>query len=236
VEIGVSDLTRSRAFYAELLRLRPLASDPGEQWLDGGGGRVRLVEVGETGTPSGWLADNAQCGIRHLGLKVADTDAHADRLRAAGVQFMVEPFTAVGGGRIAFFGDPDGTQLELVAGTPDYHRTWSEELAAQERGELPGPEEPPRFDHVAITVSDLDPAIAFYRELGIEVIGQLFHDGFTLTFLEGLELFSFDHPTTENPWAPDPRRLGFRGVGLTSETLAPGPLLDPDGTPLEVAP
>jgi hypothetical protein len=51
--------------------------------------------------------------------------------------------------------------------------------------------------------------------LGIEVIGQLFQDdgrGFTLTFLEELELFSFDVPTAEDPWTPDPKRLGFRAL------------------------
>jgi catechol 2,3-dioxygenase-like lactoylglutathione lyase family enzyme len=214
VEIGVSDLERSRRFYEELLGLEPPPA-----------GVVELVEIPD-GTPSGWVPDNAQRGIRHVGLKVADTDAHAERLRAAGVEFMIEPFTAVGGGRIAFFGDPDGTQLELVAGTPDYHRTWSDELAARERGELPGPDEAPRFDHVAITVEELDAAIPFYRDrFGIPVIGQLFQDGGrTLTFFEGLELFSFDGPTSADPRRDDPRQLGFRGIWLR------------DGSPLPVAP
>jgi catechol 2,3-dioxygenase-like lactoylglutathione lyase family enzyme len=209
VEIGVSDLARSRVFYEELLGLRD--------------GVVELVEVVDP-LPSGWIADNTQRGVRHVGLLVDDTDAHAERLRGAGVQFMVEPFTAVGGGRIGFFPDPDGTQLELVQGRPGYHRTWSPELAAQELRELPAPGDPPRFDHVAVTVDDLDAAIALYGGFGIEVIGQLFQDdgrGYTLTFCDGLELFSFDAPTSANPRRDDPRRLGFRGVALRDGTALP---------------
>src|SRR5262249_34940242 len=141
----------SRAFYEGLLGLRP-------------GGPIELVEVGEGGAPSGWIADNRQRGIRHVGLLVDDTDVHAERLRAAGVRFMVEPFTGVGGGRIGFFPDPDGTQLELVQGRPRYHETWSPGLAARELGDLPAPGDPPRFDHVAITVADVDVSIRQCRE------------------------------------------------------------------------
>ena len=76
--------------------------------------------------------------MRHLAFYVADVDAEAARLRAAGVTFDVEPRTATGDVRLVFFRDPDGTLLELMDGPPRYHRTWSAELAARERAALPG--------------------------------------------------------------------------------------------------
>jgi catechol 2,3-dioxygenase-like lactoylglutathione lyase family enzyme len=182
VQIGVRDRERSRRFYEQAVGC-----------LDG----FELVEL-ETVTPPG--DDNLQEGPRHAAFRVDDADATAERLRAAGAEFTLEPFDAVGGVRIAFFRDPDGTLLEIVQGQADYHRVASEELVARERAALPGPGDAPRFDHVAVTVGDLDAALA---ELRLPVIGQLFHEdeqGFTITYLQDgdavLELFSFDVATS----------------------------------------
>jgi catechol 2,3-dioxygenase-like lactoylglutathione lyase family enzyme len=126
VEIGVRDRRAAEAFYGGLLGL------PADD-------RVRLVEV-PAGRPGGWVDDDRQLGVRHLAFYVADVDAEAERLRAAGVQLDVEPMTATGDVRLAFFRDPDGAQLELLDGPPDYHRTWSAQLAERERAALPEPD------------------------------------------------------------------------------------------------
>jgi len=194
VEIGVRDLRAAETFYGDR---RGASAD----------GRVRLVEA-PGGRAAGWLADDRQLGVRHLAFYVADVDAEAERLRAAGVALDVEPMTATGDVRLAFFRDPDGTQLELLDGPPDYHRTFSPELAERERAALPGPGDGPRLAHLALTVPDPD---AFDGD----VVGQLFldGDGMLITFLDGplpLELFSF--PDGAVLPDPGPGELGLRAV------------------------
>jgi hypothetical protein len=49
-----------------------------------------------------------------------------------------------------------------------------------------------RFDHVGITVADLDTVTAFFVGLGLEVEGRMFVEGGT-----GLELSSFVRPHHE---------------------------------------
>jgi catechol 2,3-dioxygenase-like lactoylglutathione lyase family enzyme len=244
VELAVTDLERSARWYEGLLRFRPVPGAPeGERWLDAGPAVLRLVAASAVAQPSGWVADDLQRGVRHIGLKVADVDAHAERLRAAGVQFTVEPREATGGVRLAFFVDPDGTLLEFVARAVQHHRTWSEELAALEEAGLPGPDDPPRFDHVAVTVGDLDATLRFYREtLGFEVVGQLFFEDdrdFVITNLKGaagvFEVFSYGVSTTANPWTPDGNRLGVRAIGVGGlDGDRPTLVQDPDGIPLRL--
>jgi catechol 2,3-dioxygenase-like lactoylglutathione lyase family enzyme len=194
VEIGVRDLRAAEAFYGGLL------GAPADE-------RLRLVEVPD-GRRAGWIDDDRQLGLRHLAFYVADVDAEAERLRAAGVALDVEPMTATGDVRLAFFRDPDGTQLELLDGPPTYHRTLSAELAERERAALPGPGDGPRLAHLAVTVPDPE-AVAG------DVVGQLFldDDGMVITFLAGplpLELFSFP----DGAVLPDPGsgELGLRAV------------------------
>jgi catechol 2,3-dioxygenase-like lactoylglutathione lyase family enzyme len=192
VEIGVRDLRAAEAFYHGLL------GAPADD-------RLRLVAAPDGG-PGGWVDDDRQLGVRHLAFYVGDVDAEAERLRAAGVELDIEPMTATGDVRLAFFRDPDGAQLELLDGPPDYHRTWSPELAERERAALPKPGDGPRLAHLAITVAEPP------RD---DVIGQLFleDDGMTITFVDGplpLELFSFPDGDT----LPEPHlgELGLRPV------------------------
>ena len=170
VEILVRDLARSQDFYGGLLGL----ADE----------RVRVVEgVAD----DGWVDDDRQLGNRHLAFYVSDVDAEAARLAQAGVEFLFEPVDHKGGVRLAYFRDPDGTVLELLSGTPTYDRTRSPALATQERMALPGPGEPPRLAHLAVTVQR-PPADGVIGEMDIEEKGML------LTFVAGpapLELASF---------------------------------------------
>lgn len=169
VEIGVRDLRAAEAFYGGLLGLRDE--------------RVRLVE--RAGGAGGRIDDDRRLGVRHLAFYVGDVDGEAERLRAAGVQFTIEPQVATGEVRLAFFRDPDGTLLELLSGPPAYHRTWSAAAAERERAMLPGPGDPPRLAHLAITVEQPPEE---------DVIGELDVEDMTITFVDGpvpLELFSF---------------------------------------------
>ena len=169
VEIGVRDLRAAEAFYGGLVGLRDE--------------RVRLVE--RAGDAGGWIDDDRQLGERHLALYVGDVDGEAARLRAAGVEFTIDPQDATGDVRLAFFRDPDGTLLELLSGPPAYHRTRSPALAERERAALPERGDPPRLAHLAITVE---------QPPEDDVIGELDVDDMTITFVDGpvpLELFSF---------------------------------------------
>jgi glyoxylase I family protein len=53
-------------------------------------------------------------GLRHLALRVHDFDEAYDWLRQMGVEFLSEPGTATGGGRIVSFRDPEGNELQIV--------------------------------------------------------------------------------------------------------------------------
>lgn len=98
-----------------------------------------------------------------------------------------------------------------------------------------------RFDHVGITVADLDTATAFFVGLGFEVEGKMPMEGeFVDTVIgipnsrseivmlrppdggTGLELSSFIRPDHE-PGAPDamPTELGLRNVMFEVDDLEP---------------
>ncbi|HEY0530552.1 MAG TPA: VOC family protein [Actinoplanes sp.] len=231
-EIGSSDIDRTVDFYRSLLDFAvtedvPWPSVKGVHWLTAGPVLLKVVEAGEGGL-GGWSNDDLQRGLRHIGFKVGNVDHRAERVRDAGVAFTVEPTDAVGGVRLCFFDDPDGTRLEFIDGHLAYHEVVSSELAERERvaAEHRPKDAPPAFDHVATTVADLDATLAYYRDtLGYEVIGQLRHDrdprGFLITYLQAgpgvLEVFTFATPTTTSVAPPDDARLGLRGVGLGTD-------------------
>jgi catechol 2,3-dioxygenase-like lactoylglutathione lyase family enzyme len=251
VEIGVTDLDRSEEFYAGLLGLPGGTSGTGAdgrrvRWLgpgEPGAGRVKLVELGPGAEPTAWDRDDLQRGIRHFGLKVRDIDATAARLRDAGVEFAVEPFDAFGGVRIAFFFDPDGSYLEFVQGHVQHNNLWSAELAEQEVAAYRDWDGTPRFDHVAVTVPDLDEAFGYYRDqLDFGVVGQLVRDddqrGFLITNLRGgagtLEVFTYT-PPTHSRHADATDRLGIRAIGVRVPDGHPtGRVVGPGDVPLDL--
>jgi catechol 2,3-dioxygenase-like lactoylglutathione lyase family enzyme len=231
VAVTVSDVERALAFYRDLLGF-PLvgvvtfAGEPGLiiHFLDAGGNA--LLEMFSFATPaavpSDFLYDDRQIGFRHLAFKVQDVDAVAARLLQAGVEFTLMPLDAVGGVRIAFFKDPDGTLVEIVAGTLDYH-VWGEApqpVAIPARGAPAGSEL--AYDHVALTVADLRASLAFYQDvLGLPLLGELhFEDerGFRIAYLQlgnsVLELFAFDVPTLPRAANPPVTVLGLKHLAL----------------------
>ncbi|MFD0733210.1 VOC family protein [Planotetraspora mira] len=259
VEIGVGDLDRSLDFYQGLLGLQraEVPEPPGVRWLSAGSALLKLVET-VSGDLGGWINDDLQRGIRHVGFTVGDVDLQADRIRDAGIPFTLPPLDAVGGVRLAFFQDPDGTHLEIIDKHLQYHKVSSPELADRERAaaEARPRTAGPSFGHVAVTVDDLDATLAFYRDtLGYQVIGQISQNqdprGFLLTYLQAgesvLEVFTFTAPTTPSPWAPEANRHGFRHIAIAVDDVdkararlvaagaretVDGLLVDADGIPL----
>lgn len=242
VEIGCRDLDRSLDFYQGLLGFQPLPDAPRpagrSRSLSHGTVVLDLVEAGSEANAGGWVNDDLQGGIRHFGMKVAAIDPQIERLQAAGVTVLSQPLDVLGDVRIAFFLDPDGARLEFVQGNLSYQQVAAPELAAAEAAQVAGPG--PRFDHVAVTVSDLDAALAFWRDrFGFEVIGNIRHHGdprgFLMTYLQAgqavLEVFSFDQPIVPNdlsaagPAVVGPRRLYVDGPGEQQ-------LVAPDGVPV----
>lgn len=234
VAISVSDADRSLAFYRDLLgfpvlgRLKyPNAIGLDIDFLDIGGGHIlEIFSFAVPVKPSEWLPNDLQTGLRHIGFKVRNVDEIAERLKAAGIPFTLEPFDAVGGVRIAFFKDPDGTLLEIVQNELQHHED------GPAAGSLPAVVPPPGvlvYDHVAITVSDLQAAKAYYTGLlEFPVIGRLiFNDerGFEITNVKAgssvIELFSFSAPTIPAPWNPDETVLGLKHLGLLVDKVDP---------------
>jgi catechol 2,3-dioxygenase-like lactoylglutathione lyase family enzyme len=245
VRLGCRDLDRSTDFYRGLLGFGADAGGPraaeGSRVLTRGALRLELVAVGAAGDLDGWENDDLQQGIRHMGMKVADVDREIRRLVDAGVTVLSPPADVLGDVRIAFFLDPDGARLEFIEGNLAYQHVSSPRLAAAEALTRLSPEDGVRFDHVAVTVSDLPAALRFWRDrMGFEVIGEIRHRGdprgFLMTYLQAgpavLEVFSFDVPTSAQP-PVGASRLGFRGIGLVSSHVAgPRRLTGPDGVPV----
>jgi catechol 2,3-dioxygenase-like lactoylglutathione lyase family enzyme len=60
--------------------------------------------------------DPARLGLEHVAFSVDDLDGTYEKMKAAGAAFSVPPKAAGSGvGRVAFFSDPDGIRVELLA-------------------------------------------------------------------------------------------------------------------------
>ncbi|MCS5497847.1 VOC family protein [Cnuibacter physcomitrellae] len=133
VGLAVSDIERSRRWYAEMFGLEPGPVDRGEgeelarsvqvpgavlsfSMIRIGSTRIEFLEYHE---PDGKPFDrsNADIGSAHICLEVDDIDAAIADLTARGVEFSGPPVTLTDGSlqgcRWAYFRDPDGIQLEL---------------------------------------------------------------------------------------------------------------------------
>ena len=118
----VDDLEAARAFYKGLLGCREGRSSP--DWVDFdfyGHQIVAHLAPGETGKGATNAVDGHGVPVRHFGLVMAmeEWQQMADRLTAAGVDFVIEPYIRFKGqpGEQAtmFFTDPAGNAVELKA-------------------------------------------------------------------------------------------------------------------------
>lgn len=216
VLINVRDVAASVAFYRRFLAAVPIAVTPDAAELDLVTGTIRLTRVGDDTPATTWSDDDRQRGFRHVGFRVDVLTRWTDPLAAAGTRFHIEPCDAVGGLRIAFFRDPDGTMLELIENNPAYDAVLDADLVAAERA-MPVPDRP-RLDHVALTVPDVPAAVDRWRPLGFRPFGTLVppgdERGLHITDLRSgdtvLELFAFTDPTRAR--APQLGAVGFQAA------------------------
>lgn len=124
VAITVQDMDRAVTFYRDVLGFEVmgelLLNDDTFKlvYLQAGAGRIELFAFTEKGRRSETPDRNEDPGFKHVAFAVDDVDAVAERLRAHGVSFTVDPVDAPGGVRLAFFHDPAGNLLELVSRPP----------------------------------------------------------------------------------------------------------------------
>ncbi|MDX1654012.1 MAG: VOC family protein [Candidatus Competibacteraceae bacterium] len=120
----VTDLEAARKFYGELLGCAEGRSST--RWIDFnfyGHQIVAHLAPDEAGHRTTSSVDGEQVPVRHFGviLPMADWQQLADRLRGAGVKFIIEPqirFQGQPGEQATlFFLDPSGNALEFKAFT-----------------------------------------------------------------------------------------------------------------------
>jgi extradiol dioxygenase family protein len=118
----VKDLDEARAFYGELLGCPEGRSSP--DWVDFnfyGHQIVAHLAPAECGVRSTSAVDDHQVPLRHFGavLTMSDWQALAEKLRAADIKFVIEPYIRfkgeVGEQATMFFLDPSGNALEFKA-------------------------------------------------------------------------------------------------------------------------
>ena len=110
---ATTDLDRARVFYEQVLGLTVTEQTDLACVFDANGTMLRVTAVPEV----------ARAGYTVLGWRVADITAAARELSARGVRFLRFDgmdqdadgvWTSPGGGRIAWFADPDGNTLSIT--------------------------------------------------------------------------------------------------------------------------
>lgn len=118
----VDDLAATRAFYAGVLECAEGRSS--DHWIDYdffGHQLVAHLAPGRGGREASNAVDGHDVPVPHFGvvLDMAAFDALAERLKSAGVQFLIEPcirFAGLPGEQASmFFLDPAGNALEFKA-------------------------------------------------------------------------------------------------------------------------
>lgn len=120
--VPVTSLANARAFYGDLLGCPEGRSS--EDWVDFnffGHQVVAHLAPSEAGHRNTSAVDGDNVPVRHFGmvLTMADWDKMAEKLRAAGTQFIIEPHIRfkgqVGEQATMFFLDPCGNAVEFKA-------------------------------------------------------------------------------------------------------------------------
>ncbi|MCX2732610.1 VOC family protein [Saccharopolyspora sp. NFXS83] len=120
--IPVDDLDRARAFYGDVLGLdQGRSSDAWVDWNFHGHQLVTHVVDGDRVATGHNPVDGHDVPVPHFGLLLATDDFHvlAERLRAAGTDFVIEPYLRFAGQPgeqwTMFLLDPAGNALEFKA-------------------------------------------------------------------------------------------------------------------------
>jgi extradiol dioxygenase family protein len=118
----VHDLAAARGFYGDLLGCPEGRSSP--DWVDFnfyGHQIVAHLAPAECGSAATSAVDDHAVPVRHFGvvLDLPQWQALADKLRAAGTRFVIEPYVRfkgeVGEQATMFFLDPSGNAVEVKA-------------------------------------------------------------------------------------------------------------------------
>jgi len=124
----VDDLAKARAFYGGTLGCPEGRSS--DEWIDFnlfGHQIVAHLAKGQAKNDVHNDVDGKQVPVRHFGIVLSMPEFHAmaDRLKAAGIKFIIEPYVRfkgeVGEQATMFFLDPSGNAIEFKAmANPDY--------------------------------------------------------------------------------------------------------------------
>ena len=110
VRLDVGDVERARAFYEQVLGLRPIVRYP----IPGG----TILQMGTSGRPPGVeLWEERGLDVRphpteHVAFRVADVASLVERARRLGYE-VHRPTFRIGDETVAFLRDPDGHLVEL---------------------------------------------------------------------------------------------------------------------------
>jgi len=132
VALSVTDMSRSLAFYRDLLGLkvvRVIEPERGNRLgritgmdeclahivhLDSGGAMLELFEyIDPRGRPLAGDRCQADIGLAHVGFKSPDLLRDYERLKSHGVEFLGEPVEFRPGVTVVYFRGPDGEVCEL---------------------------------------------------------------------------------------------------------------------------
>ena len=189
VDVTVSDLDRSVAFYSSVLHFQKLSEDEiaGEPLehatgvfgarirtalLQLGGEHLRLTEyLAPQGRPISVDSRSNDLWFQHIAIVVSDMDRAYQWLRdhrvqhaSSGPQTLPQWNKNAGGIKAFYFRDPDNHNLEIIyfppgKGDPKWQRTTASIFMG--------------IDHTAIAVADTERSLAFYRDLlGFHVAGS----------------------------------------------------------------
>ena len=106
IMLGVRDLSRSVAFYRDMLGLRVKSEVPGFAFLDGNGVTIALSE------PLGTVRRRV-AGYTEIVYSVQSVRAMYEELQRRGVKFMNEPHQVSARDWAAAFSDPDGHAISI---------------------------------------------------------------------------------------------------------------------------
>ncbi|WP_427023992.1 VOC family protein [Aureimonas ureilytica] len=254
IRLPCVDLEATEAFYVEAFGCVRETSETARRVIRLGDQRIELVLA--SGAPAAPAPSNAT-GFQHCAIIVADMEAAMARLALSPGWSPIsrngpEHLPQASGGATAFkFRDPDGHPLELLQFAPGHvPEIWQVRDGAVFVG----------IDHSAITVSETDEAIAFYRGLGFEPTERHLNRGVEQARLDGLaleealvevttlrpaggapphlELLCYRDPPGLSEPAPDGSVLAtvLRLEGVPArDGDAPRELRDPDGHRLDMA-
>ena len=123
VALTVPDFDEALAFYRDALGLAQIADWSTESGrviiLDAGRATLELFDAAQAATVDQIEAGRRVSGTVRFALEVADSEAMAERLVAAGAEQEAGPVTPPWGGRNVRVRAPDGMQLTLFTGGED---------------------------------------------------------------------------------------------------------------------